>query len=88
VEIWRYLMSGNVVNSEFADGLNSLLDLQNHKPILDSKAIQERRKQLQKNKYSHYYSEKKNKLKRAYRAKGMDGILNLIGKKIFNNRKP
>jgi hypothetical protein len=88
VEIWHYLMSGKARHSKFSDGVNSLLDFKKHKPVLDPETIHERRKQLQKNKYSHYYSEKKNKLKRAYRTKGIDGILKLIRKKIFNNIKP
>jgi hypothetical protein len=82
VEIWKYMLGDKSVVSQFNDGLNSLLNQRNISIATDQSFIDARMKELKKNKRSHMYFEKTGKLKRAYAAEGLKGVLKLIKKKV------
>ncbi|ANE50015.1 hypothetical protein [Flavisolibacter tropicus] len=88
VEIWNYLLSRKPVEGKFTDGLNSLL-AQNDIPIdYDSAFVKNKIRELKWNKYSHSYFKKKDQLKKAYNAKGLNGVLKLVGTKVTNRLIP
>ena len=87
VEIWRYLLTGKAAQSKYTDGLNSLLD---HSTTLnrDELLYKSKMRELKWNRYSHFYFKKKDKLKKAYATKGINGVVQLVGIKLFNRIVP
>jgi hypothetical protein len=88
VEIWNYLLGHQPVKSKFTDGLNSLLMQSDADMAYGDTLVKKKLKELKWNKYSHSYFKNKDKLKKAYTAKGLNGVLRLMGAKVINKINP
>lgn len=86
VEIWKCLL-GETIESDFSDGLNSLLNKVDTGNC-DSSFAKSKMEELKKNKYSHFYFKKIGRLKKAYSTNGVSGVAKLIRAKMLNKLDP
>jgi hypothetical protein len=88
LEIWSYLLTGKPAQSKFTDGLNSLVIHDDTTSIHNKTLVKKKLSELKRNKYSHFYFKKRDRLKKAYVAKGLNGVVQLIGSKLIGRLVP
>ena len=83
VQIWNHLLGNQEQPSQFADGLNSLLNMQQSELQVDHSFVDAKRKELTQNKFRRSYYHKTGRLKRTYRTEGIAGVIRLVTSKFF-----
>lgn len=87
VEIWGYLIDKRKRQSNFPDGLNSLLDFIDRNMDCDNSFINNKTKSLERNLLLQKYYQKRRAVIHVCKSKGLFGLLQWLKEKVVTNNK-